>query len=237
MTLTAPHPIPIVPEQPEIPPLENGDHLDQPTFHARYEAMPEDVRAELIGGIVFMSSPVRRPHGRGTLLAGGWLLAYEEATPGTEGLENATVILGDAGEPQPDLCLRILPECGGRTRDEDEYVTGPPELIVEIASSSESIDLHLKKNEYERAGVAEYLVVLLRRKEVRWFALVDGRYELILPDAEGILRSPSFPGLWLDPNALLGKSRPGVQAALARGLASPEHAAFVAQLAAARQSS
>jgi hypothetical protein len=35
-----------------VPPLENGDRLDQPTFHARYERMPEDFRAELIGGIV-----------------------------------------------------------------------------------------------------------------------------------------------------------------------------------------
>jgi hypothetical protein len=40
-----------------LPPLANGDHLDQRTFHARYEAMPEDFRAELIGGIVYMTSP------------------------------------------------------------------------------------------------------------------------------------------------------------------------------------
>jgi hypothetical protein len=40
----------------DLPPLVNGDHLDQPTFHERHEAMP-DVRAELIGGFVYMSSP------------------------------------------------------------------------------------------------------------------------------------------------------------------------------------
>lgn len=33
------------------PPLENGDRLDQKTFHQRYEATPPDVRAELIGGV------------------------------------------------------------------------------------------------------------------------------------------------------------------------------------------
>src|SRR5262245_38275877 len=90
-------------EREELPPLENGDHLDQPTFHARYAAMPEHVRAELIGVIVFMSSPVHRPHGRQTLLVGGWLLDYEIATPGTEALDNTTVILSEEGEPQPDL--------------------------------------------------------------------------------------------------------------------------------------
>src|SRR6202035_5074153 len=47
----------------DLPPLVNGDHLDQKTFHERYEAMPE-VRAELIGGIVYiMSSPQRNRHG------------------------------------------------------------------------------------------------------------------------------------------------------------------------------
>jgi len=30
---------------PGLPPLENGDRLDQKTFHWRYEAMPSDVRA------------------------------------------------------------------------------------------------------------------------------------------------------------------------------------------------
>jgi hypothetical protein len=48
---------------PALPPLCNGDHLDQPTFHARYEAMPEHVRAELIGGIVYMASPQKIAHG------------------------------------------------------------------------------------------------------------------------------------------------------------------------------
>src|SRR5438874_11663194 len=48
----------------KLPPLEQGDHLNQKTFHERYEAMPSHVRAELIGGVVFMPSPLKRPHGR-----------------------------------------------------------------------------------------------------------------------------------------------------------------------------
>ena len=38
---------------PPLPALEPGDHLDQATFHARYEASPAHVRAELIEGIVY----------------------------------------------------------------------------------------------------------------------------------------------------------------------------------------
>lgn len=46
-----------------LPGLEPGDHLDQRTFHERYKAMPEHVRAELIGGVVYMPSPVKADYG------------------------------------------------------------------------------------------------------------------------------------------------------------------------------
>src|SRR5262245_47174960 len=155
--------------EPRIPPLEEGDHLDQRTFHERYEAMPPGVRAELIGGIVFMPSPLKRPHGRMHSRVVHWLTAYEDATPGTEAFDNATAILGEESEPQPDACLLISPARQGQTREEDEYIVGAPELIAEVASSSESIDLHRKRGDYERAGVKEYLVVALRQKRVYWF--------------------------------------------------------------------
>src|ERR1700677_813817 len=97
-----------------LPLLKDGDHLDQKTFHARYEVMP-GVRAQLIGGIVYMSSPMKRPHGRYGVLLARWLDEYEEATPGTEALAGATNILGPKSEPEPDGCLIILPEYGGQT--------------------------------------------------------------------------------------------------------------------------
>jgi hypothetical protein len=46
-----------------LPPLVAGQHLDQPTFHERYEAMPPETRAELVGGVVYMPSPMRLDHG------------------------------------------------------------------------------------------------------------------------------------------------------------------------------
>src|SRR5919109_4023307 len=189
---------------PYLPPLEAGDHLDQATFHARYEAMPPDFRAELIGGIVFVPSPLRSEHGVSHALVMGWLTNYWGATPGTEVRENATAILGDESEPQPDAALIIEPESGGQSSvSEDGYATGLPELIVEVASSSESIDLHRKRRDYERAGVLEYVVVVLRQRVVRWFVLQDGAYREVEADAHGLCKSTVFPGLWLDAPALL----------------------------------
>src|SRR6266481_2384596 len=97
-----------------MPPLENGDHLDQRTFHARYEAMPEGCRAELIGGIVYMASPQKVPHSKAQQLMARWLGEYADATPGTDALINNTQILGPDSEPEPDGCLFIGPEYGGQ---------------------------------------------------------------------------------------------------------------------------
>ena len=215
----------------ELPLLVNGDHLDQPTFHARYEAMPEGTRAELIGGIVFMASPVGGPHRRYDMLVSKWLGAYEDATPGTEALGSGTAILGQEDEPEPDLTLQILPEYGGSTREEGGYVVGAPELVVEIAVSSAAIDLHRKKDRYELAGVKEYLVVEVRSRKVHWYTLEADRYQLLTADVDGILRSRRFPGLWLDPVALIERDRVRIAEVQEAGLRSPEHAEFVQQLA------
>ena len=139
-------------------------------------------------------------------------------------------LLDDA--PQPDLYLRILPEFGGKSWVEDKYLHGVPELLTEISLTSESYDLHLKLDLYEAAKIPEYLVVLLYEREIRWHILVDGRYQLMAADADGLWRSRIFPGLWLDGKALLSGDLEQVLARLGQGLQSPEHQRFVADLAA-----
>jgi Uma2 family endonuclease len=215
-----------------LPPLENGDLLDQKTFHARYQAMPEHCRAELIGGIVYMPSPQKVPHSKAQRLLVRWLDEYAEATPGTESLVNNTQILGPDSEPEPDACLYVMPEYGGRVYlDDDDYLHGSPELIAEVSSSTESIDLHRKKRDYEKAGVREYVVVALRMRRVFWFVRRQGNYKEARFPTDGIYRSKVFPGLWLDADALLDNERPRVLAALCQGLATPAHRSFVARLA------
>src|ERR1700677_2935846 len=216
----------------KMPALENGDRLDQKTFHVRYLAMPENVRAELIGGIVYMSSPMKRPHGRYQFRLIRWMGEYESATPGIEGLDNTTQILGPESEPQPDGCLFILPECGGQTwEDDDGYMNGAPEFVGEISHASESIDLNAKKTDYDKAGVREYLVVALRSKQVFWFIRRHGKLKEMAAGSDGIFRSEVFPGLWLDPAGFLRPDGKRVLAVLRQGLDSPEHEAFVTKLA------
>jgi Uma2 family endonuclease len=218
------------PSSVSLPALEAGDHLDQKTFHERYEAMPEDFRAELIGGIVFVPSPLKRPHSRAHVMLSRWLDTYAEGTPGTEVFDNATTILDSQAEPQPDLCLLITDPHHGQTREEDEYIDGAPELIVEVASSSESIDLHRKRDDYERTGVKEYLVVLLRQQRIVWFIRRNAHFEELPAAADGVFRSEVFPGLWLNAAALLDQDRRRLLDVLQQGLATPDHTQFVARL-------
>jgi Uma2 family endonuclease len=211
--------------------LVEGQHLDQPTFHALYEMMPPGTRAELINGIVFKPSPVGIAHGIAHAPVIVWLHYYAENTSGVQVLDNATTILGWKSEPQPDALLRILPECGGRTRNVKGFIQGAPELVVEVSKATRYIDLGPKLADYEQAGVLEYVVHALDPDEVVWFKQDQGVLDQKLIAGDGIYRSEVFPGLWLDPLALLNNDGRRIRAVLDLGCATPEHAAFVARLA------
>jgi len=223
------------PSPEEIPPLEPGDRLTRPEFERCYDAMPQLPKAELLEGVVYMPSPARfRRHGRPHALLMGWLIHYEAETPGVLTADNSTARLDVDNEPQPDAALLIDPTRGGQARiSADDYIEDAPELVAEVALSSVSIDLTTKLQVYRRNGVREYVVWRVLDRAVDWFVLRAGQYERLVPDAEGILHSETFAGLWLDVPALLRGEVAGVLAVVQRGLASPEHEAFVARLQAA----
>jgi Uma2 family endonuclease len=119
---------------------------------------------------------------------------------------------------------------GQSTISEDGYVEGAPELIVEIAASTASIDLHAKLKAYRRNQVQEYLVWRVYDQEFDWFRLRDGKYIQLLPNEKGIFCSEYFPGLWLNKEALLTGDLAQVLEILRQGLNSLEHQNFVRKL-------
>lgn len=215
-------------------PLVNGERMSQPEFHRRYEACPEDQKWELIGGIVYMASPLSLAHSDYDGEIGYILETYRRATPGTQVTHNATAILDDESEPQPDLGLRILSEYGGQSQTTpDDYLHGAPELLVEIAHSRRAIDMHDKRDDYERTGVLEYFVLCWEEQEVHWFHFPSG--DLIQPNRQGLSRSQVFPGLWVDVAALLRRDSERLMEVLQQGIVSRAHAAFVKRLQAAHR--
>jgi Uma2 family endonuclease len=217
-----------------VPTLQSGDRLTQAEFHRIYEQMPENFKAELIGGTVYVASPLGWDHGNYHIDLGTIVNCYRHSTPGVEAADNATVILGDLGEPQPDISLRIRPEYGGRstttlsTTTGKRFVKGALEWIGEVSHSSRAIDLGGKRSDYRTYGVLEYVVVCVDEQALRWFNLREDR-ELKV-SADHILRSFAFPGLWIDIEALMCQDGQRFLATLQQGLATPEHAAFVESL-------
>ena len=138
---------------PTVPELRDGDRLNTTEFMRRYEAAPEGTRAELINGVVYVNRWVEvGPDGKERIMppisgtghgtpqnrVGFWATSYEVSTPGVTASSPVTVILSPTESvPEPDGLLRILPEFGGMSRmGADDYLHGPPELLVEVSKTT-----------------------------------------------------------------------------------------------------
>lgn len=212
--------------------LNQGDKLGRAEFERRYDRMPGVKKAELIEGVVQMPSPVRwRQHAVPHAELMGWLGFYRTYTAGVQAGNNGSLRLDLDNEPQPDAALIVASANGGQTLlSDDDFIVGAPELVAEISSSAASIDLNGKLRVYRRNQVRECLVWRVLDRAVDWFVTRGGEFQLLSPDAEGIVRSEAFPGLWLDPQALVEGEMPRVLEVLQRGIACDEHQQFVESL-------
>jgi Uma2 family endonuclease len=217
MTTTSPKTIPL---------LENGDRLSRHEFERRYTAMPYQKaginKAELIEGIVYMASPLRiRSHAQPHSQIMTWLGLYQSSIPTLMMGIEPTVRLDLDNEFQPDAVM-FIPGRGASITD-DDYIVGAPELVIEIAASTVSIDLHEKKAAYRRNGVQEYIVWRTLDREIDWFSLQNGEYLRLEIDERGIIKSQVFPGLWLAVESMLSGSMVDVLVILQTGLNSIDH--------------
>lgn len=196
--------------------LENGETLLAGEFLRRYQLMARLKKAELIEGQVIMPSPVRALlHAAPDALIQGWLFHYRSKHPEVCNFTNPTLRIDAENVPQPDGVLIRRTESGGRSRiDAEGYLTGSPELVVEIAASSASIDLHGKLRAYRRNRIQEYIVWRTLDREVDWFTLQNDDYARLKASADGTIESRVFPGLRLPVAALLSGDCAGLIAAL-----------------------
>lgn len=230
---------------PAVPLLYDGDRLTSEEFLRRYEADPYVVRAELLNGVVHINARREVVDGKERIMPpiGGeghsapqakvmaLMSFYAAHTPGLESHGPTTVHVSMLNNPEPDALLRILPEYGGASAlGEDDYIDGPPELLVEISNTTGSRDMTTRLEAYQFEGVKEYLVWRTNKDEITWFILRRKKYVPLVADADGVLKSETFPGLWLDTPRLLANDMATALATLQQGIASPEHAAFVAKL-------
>ncbi len=183
-------------------------------FLARWERIPGLKQAELIDGLVHIPAPVCAVHSRLDSRVVTLLTTYADHSRGCKSGHNATWLMLESS-PQPDSFLgrNVVPT-------QAKFCSGAPELAVEICVTSTEVDFGPKLALYQRAGVKEYITIETLLPKIIWRELVDGSYQPIAPDADGIYRSHEFPGLWLDSAALWADDGLRLTATLQAGLAS-----------------
>ncbi len=137
-----------------------------------YRSWPETERWELIDGIAYAMSPA--PSTRHQSVAGnifGKLLQSLSGRPCRPFIAPTDVRLSDLDVVQPDILVVCKP--GQIT---PSHIEGAPQLVVEVLSPATSTkDQREKKALYERAGVAEYVVVdPLEHYAIRFLNGADG---------------------------------------------------------------
>lgn len=178
--------------------LDSGDRLTQAEFHRRYLERPDIRRAELIDGRVYVTSRTSFAfHDDQAAGMVAWLRLYAAIHPGVRSGGSATIFLAGDNEVQPDAFLFRSDSPSGARVNADGYIVGAPQLVVEVAASSASYDLHDKKEVYRRNGVLEYVVWRVFDDAIDWFRLQDRECPLAVPDAEGVIESANFPDLRL----------------------------------------
>jgi len=192
-----------------VPIIHPGDHLTLHEFLRRWEAMPELKLAELIEGVVHMPSPVAVKHGAPHAAAICWAVTYAALSVGVQAADNVTVLLDSENVAQPDVRIRRME--GGTSRvTESGYIAGAPELVMEIAHTTASYDLHEKLRVYRRTGVQEYAVWRVDDGAIDWWELVDGVYTPLPVDADGVCASRVYTGLVLNVPAMLAEDMSAV---------------------------
>jgi Uma2 family endonuclease len=220
-------------ESASIPPLHTGDRLTRDEFHRRYSVHPH-LSAELLEGVVYVSSPLYTAHIEPHSRINFWAVGYQGGTPGIRVADNTSIQLDAFNEVQPDVCLWVGETHGGRVHVTAQgLLEGAPEFIIEIASSSAAYDLHDKLEVYRRNGVQEYLVLLAHEQTTVWYRLHGDLYRTVEPDRDGVLRSKALPGLWFHPEHFWTGDVFGLLSVLQSGMETGEHAGFVERLRAA----
>ena len=216
----------------EIPELCTGDRLTRADFERRYSAMRHVKKAELIEGVVHMPSPVsRKKHSilRASLLS-GWETTSSQLPAPILATTAPSASIGKTSRSRTPCFASCRSAAANLGTTTITSAGASWNWVAEVAASSESYDLHDKLRAYQRNGVREYIVWRVRNAAIDWFVLREGRFEKLLPDVSGYLKSEVFPGLWLDPAAMTSGDPARVMAVLQQGIASSEHAAFVARL-------
>ena len=150
--------------------LPFGRPLTRADLEGLGETPDDGHRYELIDGVLIVSPS---PQFRHQVMVGNLHLLLRQACP--KGLQVLlapfAVVLAEDTEVQPDLIV------APRSQFTRKMLPGPPLLAVEVLSpSTRRVDLHLKRDRLQSAGVPSYWLVDPAGPSVTVLELQDGSY-------------------------------------------------------------
>ena len=178
----------------ESPQLLRIEGVSEALYDALTE-LEEDVKAELIDGVMIVHSPEKTRHEDvfGFLFPMMRIFAIQTKQAKVLG-SMATVHLGTCRKVKPDIVA---------VREERKHIVtedaieGTPDLVVEIVShSTRRYDFGEKRKVYEEAGVPEIWLVDFERKQVTVVRKVGQRYRSETKST-GVVKSQVLKGFWL----------------------------------------
>lgn len=130
--------------------------------HGFFRSRVQHQRVQLIGGVIFLESPMNPPHA--TAIRKVTKLLERIFTDGYDVRVQIPLDLGPISEPHPDLAVV--------TGSFEDYATEHPKtalLVVEVSDATINTDLYDKASLYATAGIADYWVVDLTTDRVLVF--------------------------------------------------------------------
>lgn len=164
---------------------------DLATYHRLVEVGAfEDVRVELLDGVIAAMSPKGRAHEQALTYLTRVLVESIERP--LEVRVQCGLSLDDRWEPEPDLAV-VDPDAPR------PYHPAGALLVCEVAQSSLRRDRTIKRSAYARFGVPEYWVVALPDRRIDMYGDPrDGDYTSCGACTDGRLESTVLPGLIVD---------------------------------------
>lgn len=199
---------------------EAAKDSDLYTAEEFYILVPDGQKADLIDGVIYMSSPDTMRNDDLTnflnfLMSG---FAEERALGRVQGSRYAFK-LGENHAPEPDVAFVSASRLD---LVEERWGIGAPDVAVEVVSRDSRSRDYVKKNSlFEETGVLEYWIVDPRQARAEFYRLREGRYQLVPLVQNRYFLSEALPGFWLDVEWLLLQSRPSKLQCLQRILAGP----------------